>query len=132
MAMTDPIADFLTRIRNAVLARHDNVVIPASKLKVRLAEILTDEGYVAGYSVADGSPSNSIHIDLKWVGARKSAITRIQRESRPGQRRYVKGTTLPRIRNGHGIAIISTSRGIMTDQQARQLGVGGEFLCSVY
>ena len=132
MTMTDPIADFLTRIRNALIAEHQNVVIPTSNMKVRLAEILKDEGYISDYSVVEAQPQSAIHIDLKWIAPKRPAITKLQRESKPGQRRYVKGSALPRVRNGHGIAIISTSRGIMTGREARKQGVGGEFICSIY
>lgn len=132
MTMTDPIADFLTRIRNALIAEHSDVVIPTSTMKVRLAEILKDEGYISDFSVLPAEPQGTIHIDLKWVAPKRAAITKLRRESKPGQRRYVKGEAVPRIRNGHGIAIISTSKGIMTGREARRQGVGGEFICSVY
>ena len=132
MTMTDPIADFLTRIRNALIAEHSDVVIPTSTMKVRLAEILKDEGYISDFSVLPAEPQGTIHIDLKWVAPKRAAITKLRRESKPGHRRYVKGESVPRIRNGHGIAIISTSKGIMTGREARKQGVGGEFICSVY
>lgn len=130
--MTDPIADFLTRIRNALIAGHDSVAIPTSTMKVRLAEILKEEGYIEDYSVADATPRDNIFIQLKWIAPKRAAITKLRRESKPGQRRYVKGSALPRVRNGHGIAIISTSKGVMTGREARRQGVGGEFICSVY
>ena len=132
MTMTDPIADFLTRIRNALIAGHDSVAIPTSTMKVRLAEILKEEGYIEDYSVADATPRDNIFIQLKWIAPKRAAITKLRRESKPGQRRYVKGSALPRVRNGHGIAIISTSKGVMTGREARRQGVGGEFICSVY
>ena len=132
MTMTDPIADFLTRIRNALIAEHSVVSIPASNVKVRLTEILKEEGYIEDYSVVESAPQNEIHIDLKWVAPKRAAISKLRRESKPGQRRYVKGDALPRVRNGHGIAIISTSKGVMTGREARKQGVGGEFICSIY
>lgn len=132
MTMTDPIADFLTRIRNAVMAKHDSVDIPASRVKIHMTEILKDAGYISDYSVLDDRGQGVISIALKWHGHRESAIKALKRESRPGQRRYVKAEDVPKIRNGHGIAIISTSSGLLSDSQARKMGVGGEYVCSVY
>lgn len=132
MTMTDPIADFLTRIRNAVMAKHDSVDIPASRVKIHMTEILKDAGYISDYSVLDDRGQGVISIALKWHGHRESAIKALKRESRPGQRRYVKAEDVPKIRNGHGIAIISTSNGLLSDSQARKMGVGGEYVCSVY
>jgi len=132
--MTDPIADFLSRIRNAILARHAEVVSPSSKLKVRLAELLKDEGYIAGYderlSAVGGFPE--IAVRLRWADQRTNAITGLRRRSRPGQRTYVRKDAIPKIRSGLGIAILSTSRGLMTDRAARKAGVGGELLCEVW
>jgi len=132
--MTDPIADFLSRIRNAILARHTEVVAPSSKLKVRLAELLKDEGYIAGYderqAAATGFPE--IAVRLRWADQRTNAITGLRRRSRPGQRTYVRKDAIPKIRSGLGIAILSTSRGLMTDRAARKAGVGGELLCEVW
>lgn len=132
MSMTDPVADYLTRIRNALMANFESVEIPSSRVKVRLTEILKEEGYIENFSILEDQKSGLIHIDLKWLGPKQSAITALERVSKPSQRRYVKGKELPKVRNGHGIAIISTSQGIMTDQSARSLGVGGEYICSVY
>ena len=132
MSMTDPVADYLTRIRNALMANFESVEVPNSRVKLRLTEILKEEGYIENFSVLDNDRNGLIHIDLKWVAPKQSAITALERVSKPSQRRYVKGKELPRVRNGHGIAIISTSRGIMTDHSARSLGVGGEYICSVY
>jgi small subunit ribosomal protein S8 len=131
--MTDPIADFLTRIRNAILARHNEVTAPASKMKTRIAEILKDEGYIAGHETRnDFSGLSEIVVRLRWADPRTNAITGVRRRSRPGQRVYVRTDDLPRVRSGLGIAILSTSRGLMTDRAARKAGVGGELLCEVW
>lgn len=132
MSMTDPIADFLSRIRNAIMARHAEVVAPASKLKHRIAELLKDEGYIAGYDLRDDEGMNKIVVRLRWADPRTNAITGLRRRSRPGQRMYVGHGTIPKIRSGLGIAILSTSRGLMTDRAARKAGVGGELLCEVW
>jgi small subunit ribosomal protein S8 len=130
--MTDPIADFLSRIRNAILARHAEVVSPSSKLKVRIAELLKDEGYIAGYDVRETDTFPQIAVRLRWADPRTNAITGMRRRSRPGQRTYVGKDAIPKIRSGLGIAILSTSRGLMTDRAARKAGVGGELLCEVW
>jgi small subunit ribosomal protein S8 len=132
MSMTDPIADFLARIRNAIMARHVEVVAPASKLKHRIAELLKDEGYIAGYDLRDDEGMPQIVVRLRWADPRTNAITGLRRRSRPGQRMYVGHGTIPKIRSGLGIAILSTSRGLMTDRAARKAGVGGELLCEVW
>jgi small subunit ribosomal protein S8 len=133
MSMTDPIADFLSRIRNAIMARHAEVVAPASKLKVRIAELLKAEGYIAGFDTRDDDAGMSnIVVRLRWADPRTNAITGLRRRSRPGQRMYVRQDTIPKIRSGLGIAILSTSRGLMTDRAARKAGVGGELLCEVW
>jgi len=132
MTMTDPIADFLTRIRNATRSHFDTVDIPSSKMKLRLAKILKEEGYINDVNVLDDGINGLLHIELKWMDPRTNAITVLQRESRPSRRCYVDSQSLPCVRNGHGVAIISTSRGLMTDAKAREMGVGGEFVCSVY
>jgi small subunit ribosomal protein S8 len=133
MSMTDPIADFLTRIRNAILARQVEAVSPSSKLKVRIAELLKDEGYIAGYDLrTDFAGHSEIAVRLRWADPRTNAITGLRRWSRPGQRAYVKHTEIPKVRSGLGIAILSTSRGLMTDRAARKAGVGGELLCEVW
>jgi small subunit ribosomal protein S8 len=130
--MTDPIADFLSRIRNAIMARHAEVVAPASKLKLRLAELLKAEGYIAGFDTREDEGMSSIVVRLRWADPRTNAITGLRRRSRPGQRMYVRQDTIPKIRSGLGIAILSTSRGLMTDRAARKAGVGGELLCEVW
>jgi small subunit ribosomal protein S8 len=130
--MTDPIADFLSRIRNAIMARHAEVIAPASKLKLRIAELLKAEGYIAGFDTREDEGMSSIVVRLRWADPRTNAITGLRRRSRPGQRMYVRQDTIPKIRSGLGIAILSTSRGLMTDRAARKAGVGGELLCEVW
>jgi len=130
--MTDPIADFLARIRNAIMARHTEVVAPASKLKQRIAELLVSEGYIAGFDTREDEGMSSIVVRLRWADPRTNAITGLRRRSRPGQRMYVRHGTIPKIRSGLGIAILSTSRGLMTDRAARKAGLGGELLCEVW
>jgi small subunit ribosomal protein S8 len=133
MSMTDPIADFLTRIRNAILARQGEAVAPSSKLKVKIAELLKDEGYIAGFDLrTDFAGHSEIAVRLRWADPRTNAITGLRRRSRPGQRVYVGYDRIPRIRSGLGVAILSTSRGLMTDRAARKNGVGGELLCEVW
>lgn len=131
----DPIADMLTRIRNALLARHNEVAIPLSKIKVEIARILTEEGYVQDYAVGDESPVPMIHIKLKYHGARRErrpVITELKRVSKPGRRVYRKRNELPIVLSGTGIAIITTPQGVMTAQQARRTGTGGEVLCYIW
>ena len=129
--MTDPIADMLARIRNASLSRHERTEVPLSKLKVHVAEILRDEGFVLGFSVDEGARTMSIQ--LKYHGRdRHSAIAGIRRASRPGRRVYVGHGEIPKVQNGTGIAILSTSQGVMTDRSAREKRVGGEVLCEVW
>jgi small subunit ribosomal protein S8 len=130
--MTDPIADFLARIRNAILARHAEVVAPSSKLKVRIADVLKDEGFISGYDVRETETFPELVLRLRWADPRKNAITEMRRRSRPGQRSYVSKDNIPKVRSGLGIAILSTSRGLMTDRAARKAGVGGELLCEVW
>ena len=130
--MTDPIADFLTRIRNALLARHRDVSIPASNTKRRLAYILKDEGYINDVSETDDSTQGTLHLALRWGDNNTPAITQIKRISRPGQRAYVAVTDIPVVRQGLGTAILSTSKGVMTDRQARKQNVGGEILCEIW
>jgi small subunit ribosomal protein S8 len=133
MSMTDPIADFLARIRNAILARHAEVVLPGSKIKVRIAELLKNEGYIAGFDVrSDFSGNSELALKLRWADPRTNAITGLRRRSRPGQRVYVRHDHIPRIRSGLGVAILSTSRGLMTDRVARKEGMGGELICEVW
>ena len=130
--MTDPIADMLTRIRNAILAHKDKVEMPASNLKTRIAEILRDEGFVGAVARTASAPQGTLAITLSYGSDNQSTIQEIHRVSRPGQRRYVHNTDIPKIRSGLGLAILSTSRGVMTDRQARKLGIGGELLCEVW
>jgi len=134
MITTDPIADFLTRLRNAQMAGHRIVEIPASKLKKRVTEILYDQGYILKYKFEDAEgPQGVIKIAVKYErGTKKPVIRKLQRISKPGLRKYVGAGDLPRVINGLGIAIISTSRGVMTDKEARKEHVGGEVLCFVY
>ena len=131
--MTDPIADFLTRIRNAYLAGKKIVEIPSSKLKVAITKILCEEGYILSYKVVEGTPYDTIKIALKYHPQSKvAAIKKIQRVSTPGMRRYVDVENLPWVLNGLGIAVLSTSKGVVTEKKARELNVGGEVLCYVY
>jgi small subunit ribosomal protein S8 len=131
--MTDPIADFLARIRNAIMARQAEVLAPSSKLKARLCVLLKDEGYISGYDVRDDANGIAeIVVRLRWADPRTNAITGLRRRSRPGQRMYVRHGTIPKVRSGLGIAILSTSKGLMTDRAARKEGLGGELLCEVW
>ena len=131
--MTDPIADYLTRIRNAYMAGKKVVEIPSSKMKVAMTEILCEKGYILSYKVVEGTPFNTIKIALKYHPQTKAAaIKKIERISTPGLRQYADVDNLPRVLNGLGIAILSTSKGIITDKEAKELGVGGEVLCYVY
>jgi small subunit ribosomal protein S8 len=135
MSMTDPIADFMTRLRNAASAQHQDVRIPSSKLKRELARILKEQGYIEGYEIhppTEGRPGEDIAITLKYTEDRKPVITGIQRVSRPGRRTYVDHAHIPRIQGGMGTAIISTSKGVMTGHEARQEGVGGEVVARVW
>jgi small subunit ribosomal protein S8 len=131
--MTDPIADFLARIRNAILARQAEVLAPSSKLKQRLCVLLKDEGYITAWDVRDNAAGMpEIVVRLRWADPRTNAITGLRRRSRPGQRMYVRHGTIPKVRSGLGIAILSTSKGLMTDRAARKAGLGGELLCEVW
>jgi len=131
--MTDPIADFLTRIRNAVKARHKVVEVPASNMKKSLTQILFEKGYILNYKIEEEGIQGNIKIALKYHPETKQpAIKSIVRVSRPGLRQYKGSTELPRVLNGLGVAIVSTSKGVMTDKEARQMNVGGEVLCYVY
>lgn len=129
--MTDPIADMLTRIRNAAEAQHEQTIIPSSNLKQQLAEILKQEGFINDYSVEEGVPKK-LTIVLKYGRDRQSAFVGMRRSSRPGRRFYVGHRDIPRVQNGMGVAILSTSAGIMTDRDARTKRVGGEVLCEVW
>jgi small subunit ribosomal protein S8 len=130
--ITDPIADLLTRVRNGSRARHSRVDLPSSKLKVEIARILKDEGYIANYKVADEKGKRTLRIFLRYTPDRRSVITDLRRVSRPGSRRYIGKAGIRPVVGGMGIAILSTPRGIMTGQAARKQGVGGELLCEVW
>ena len=131
MTISDPIADMLNRIRNAVMVRHDSVLVPASKLKTAIAKILKEEGFITDFEVVKGRPHRVIKIQLKYTDKNQPAISSMQRVSKPGLRVYVDRKEIPRVSGGLGIAILSTSRGVMTGQQAWRQGVGGELLCYV-
>ncbi len=131
MQITDPIADMLTRIRNAGSARHESVDVPASNMKKAIAQILLDEGYIKSFQLADDGAQGVIRITLKYQG-RQQAISGLKRVSKPGLRMYAGAQELPKVLRGLGIAIISTSRGVMTDKKARELNVGGEVLAFVW
>ena len=134
MTMTDPIADMLTRIRNANIAFHYDVVMPSSKLKEAVARILEREGYITGFSVEDrpARPGNNLRVRLKYTNDRQRVITGIKRASKPGLREYRRANEVPRVLGGMGIAILSTNQGLLTDREARARNVGGEVLCTVW
>jgi len=134
VTMTDPIADMLTRVRNANLAFHDDVVMPSSKLKEALAGILQKEGYIEGFAVEDDSarPGRKLTVHLKYTPDRRRTISEIKRVSKPGLRVYLKADKVPRVLGGMGIAVLSTNEGLMTDREARARRVGGEVLCHVW
>lgn len=130
--MTDPIADMLTRMRNALSARHQKVDVPASKMKLEIARILKEEGYINNYKVAGESPKRMIRLYLRYGPKGEPVINVLQRVSRPGCRRYISSTEIPNVLGGLGINIVSTSHGIMTGKQARKSKVGGELVCQIY
>ena len=132
MVMNDPIADMLTRIRNAQVAKHDSVVLPASNAKKAIAKILLAEGYVKNVDFINDGPQGSIKITLKYVGGKQPVIAGLKNISKPGLRVYAKGEELPKVLGGLGIAIISTSRGLMTDKEARKQMIGGEVLAYIW
>ncbi len=132
MSMTDPIADMLTRIRNANMVSHPSVSMPSSKLKVQLAKLLKEEGYITDYSVKDEGKFKVLEIILKYDAKNKPIITKLERISKPGLRNYSKAKNLPKVLGGMGIAIVSTSKGLLTDRKARKENLGGEVLCYVY
>ncbi|HSL58579.1 MAG TPA: 30S ribosomal protein S8 [Acidimicrobiales bacterium] len=134
MTMTDPIADMLTRLRNANVAMHDDVSMPSSKLKESLAELLQREGYIESFTVRDNAPrpGRTLHITMKYSPERARIISGITRVSKPGLRVYTKADTVPRVLGGLGVAVVSTSQGLMTDREARKRRVGGEILCFVW
>jgi small subunit ribosomal protein S8 len=134
MTMTDPIADMLTRVRNANIAKHDDVSMPSSKLKEALAELLKSEGYIADFKTAErpDKPGKILSIDMKYSPERERTISGIKRVSKPGLRVYKKSNEIPRVLGGLGVAVLSTSQGLMTDREARRRNVGGEVLCYVW
>ncbi|GAB4084363.1 30S ribosomal protein S8 [Myceligenerans cantabricum] len=132
MTMTDPIADMLTRLRNANSAHHDEVTMPSSKLKSNIAKILQAEGYISGWNVEDAQVGKSLTLTLKYGQNRERAISGVRRVSKPGLRVYAKSTSLPQVLGGLGVAILSTSSGLLTDRQAESKGVGGEVLAYVW
>ena len=137
MSVTDPIADMLTRIRNAVMAGHAQVAMPSSKIKVEIAKILKEEGFIDGFEVAEGEETSFkiLRLKIKYVGERRQrrpVISGLERVSKPGRRIYTKKQDIPWVLSGIGVAILSTPKGVMTGQRARQLGVGGEILCKVW
>ena len=137
MSVTDPIADMLTRIRNGVMAGHSQVAMPSSKIKAEIAKILKEEGFIEGFEVADGEKAGQkvLRVKIKYVGERRErrpVISGLERVSKPGRRIYTKKQDIPWVLSGIGVAILSTPKGVMTGQRARQLGVGGEILCKVW
>jgi len=132
MTVSDPIADMLTRIRNAIMARHDSALVPASKMKLSIARILKDEGFITDYEVVRGKPHRVIKIYLKYLDDNQPAISGLKRVSKPGLRVYVQKKEIPRVYGGLGIAIVSTSKGVKTGQQAWRQEAGGELLCYVW
>jgi len=131
MPVTDPIADFLTRIRNASAAKHKTFDVPASNIKVAIAEILKDQGFIADYARKDDGPQGTLQVKLRYYYG-QPVIREIRRVSKPGRRVYAGVDNLPRVRNGLGVAIISTPRGVMSDKQARRENVGGEIICTIW
>ena len=134
MSMSDPIADMLTRIRNGVQARHDSVEMPSSNIKLAIARVLRDEGFVKNFQLLEDRPFKMLKVDLQYAGTGKKepVLTGIKRISKPGLRVYAKATSIPRVFGGLGVAVVSTPRGVMSGQQARRLNVGGEVICHVW
>lgn len=132
MTMTDPIADMLTRIRNAIMASYDEVGVPSSKMKVNIAKILKYEGYIRNYKIIKGEPQDRLVIYLKYGEDKNPVINGLRRVSKPSSRIYARCKRIPRALNGLGINIVSTSKGVMTDREARKMGVGGEIICSIW
>lgn len=130
--MTDPIADMLTRIRNAVSSKHDNVTMPSSKLKVAIAKVLKEEGFIRDFVVTEEAPRTMLKIDLSYTGRKEPVLSGIKRVSKPGLRVYAQKREIPRVLGGLGVAILSTPEGVMTGQHARQKSIGGEILCYVW
>jgi small subunit ribosomal protein S8 len=132
MSMSDPLADMLTRIRNGVMVKFDTVEMPTSKVKVAVAKVLKDEGYINDYQVSDEGVQGTLTLTLKYGPNNEAVITGIKRVSKPGLRQYVKANAIPKVLNGLGISIVSTSKGIITDKSARALNTGGEIICEVW
>lgn len=132
MSMTDPIADFLTRVRNAITAAHEETIMPSSKLKVELARILREQGYIEGYEVQPGEPGEKLIVRLKYTANRTSVISGLKRVSRPGQRTYVDSKHIPKVLGGMGTTILTTSHGVMTGHDARNRGIGGEVMAEIW
>ncbi len=132
MTVTDPIADMLTRIRNAIMVRHDLVLIPASRMKLAIAKILKEEGFIDDYEVVRGKPERVIKIHLRYRDKNQSVLSGLERTSKPGLRVYVQKKEIPRVYSGLGVAILSTAKGVMTGQRAWRQGIGGELLCCVW
>ena len=130
--MTDPVADFLTRIRNAIMAAHEEAAMPSSKLKVELARILREQGYIEGYDVETAQPGDRLIVRLKYTANRTSVISGLKRVSRPGQRTYVDSRHIPKVLGGMGTTILTTSQGVMTGHDARNRGIGGEVVAEVW
>lgn len=132
MTLTDPIADMLTRVRNAIMSHKKEVGIPISRIKVEMAKILKDEGYIRNFKVIDGNPQGTLNITLKYGEGNDNAISGLKRISKPGCRIYCKSDSIPKVLNGLGIVVISTSQGIATGKKCEELGIGGEVLCHVW
>jgi len=132
VTVTDPIADMLTRVRNAIMVGHDSVLVPSSKMKLSISKILKEEGFISDYEVVRGKPQRMIRIRLKYWERNDSALSGLERVSKPGLRVYVEKKEIPRVYGGLGIAVLSTPKGVMTGQQAWQQGVGGELLCYIW
>ena len=132
MSMSDPLADMLTRIRNAVMVKFDSVQMPKSNVKVNVAKVLKEEGFISGFSVSEEGPQGTLTIDLKYGPNGESVITGIKRVSKPGLRQFAKAGAIPTVLNGLGISIVSTSKGIVADRTARELNTGGEIICQVW
>jgi small subunit ribosomal protein S8 len=130
--MTDPIADFLARLRNAIMSRKTTIELPASQVKLKLAELFRDEGYLTAVAFNAEGPQGTISVTLRWDAQNRPAITGLRRVSRPGQRRYFGKDDIKKVRGGLGVSVVSTSKGLLTDREARKQGVGGEVLCEVW
>ncbi len=132
MTMTDPIADLLTRIRNGIKAKHETVLVPSSKIKIEIVKILKDEGYIDNFKIIEDAKQGSLEVVLRYSADGRSAISGIERMSRPGRRTYYGKDEIPSVLGGYGIMIISTPQGLMTGKQSRSKGIGGEIICSVW